>query len=88
MPDTDSGVMRYRRFTRRPVVRTGRLVVSLLMTVSLPPAAAGPVADWNATALNVLFAAGHNPVTVTRGLAMVQAVVLYRSCYCRNSLHK
>jgi hypothetical protein len=75
MPDMDSGTVCPRRLTRRPVVLTGLLVISLFMIVSLPPAAAGPVADWNATALNTLFAAGHNPITVTRGLAMVQAAV-------------
>jgi hypothetical protein len=75
MRDTDSGAVRHRRLSCRPVVLTGLLVVSLLLTVSLPPAAADPIADWNATALNILFAAGHNPVTVTRGLAMVQVAV-------------
>jgi hypothetical protein len=75
MLDTGSGALRHRRLLRWPVVLIGLLAVSLLITVSPSPAAAGPVADWNATALSVLFAAGHNPVTVTRGLAMVQAAV-------------
>jgi hypothetical protein len=62
MLDTDSGALRHRRLPHRPVVLIGLLVISLLMTASPPPAAAGSAADWNATALNVLFAAGHNPV--------------------------
>jgi hypothetical protein len=75
MLDTNHGALRHRRLTRRPVVLTGLLVMSLLMTASPPPAAADPVADWNATALSALLAAGHNNLTVTRGLTMVQVAV-------------
>ncbi len=38
-------------------------------------ARANAVADWNDTAVSALLAAGHNNVTVTRGLAMVQIAV-------------
>jgi hypothetical protein len=75
MLDTNHGALRHRRLTRRPVVLTGLLVMSLLMTASPPPAAADPVADWNATALSALLAAGHTNLTVTRGLTMVQVAV-------------
>src|SRR4029450_8729663 len=75
MPDTNHGALRHRRLTRRPVVLTGLLVMSLWMTASPPPAAADPVADWNATALSALLAAGHNNLTVARGLTMVQVAV-------------
>jgi hypothetical protein len=74
MPNTDDRTLRY-RLTRRPVVLTGLLVIGLFLPVSPPPAAAGPVADWNATALSAMLAAGHNNVTVTRGLAIVQVAV-------------
>jgi hypothetical protein len=39
MLNTNNGALRHRRLTRRPVSTTGRLIMSLLLMASPPPAA-------------------------------------------------
>jgi uridylate kinase len=51
------------------------LVVVLLATTCLAPAAANEVLKWNETAVKVAAAGGQNPIQTTRTIAMVQAAV-------------
>jgi hypothetical protein len=57
----------------------GRLVCTVVLGVVVlagwHPAVANEVVNWNNTALSALIAAGHNNVTLTRGLTMVHVAI-------------
>src|SRR5262245_18014549 len=56
-------------------ILVGFLMLGLMWLAHTPPADANEVLAWNGTALKAAAAGGHNPVQISRTVAMVQGAV-------------